>query len=163
MIARQILLAVHIFLGIVWVGGVLFIGWGVYPATKAIALHQQRLFFLSLMKWSHRIFTIIGIGVIVTGGLLGTILGPIRNWDVLLHSAYGQNWLAALVVAVMTLGWGVFVGYRYAIRVFSNETLWQQAEKGHRTPLAKSLLAIAAIETVEVGGFITIIFFMVLL
>ena len=31
----------------------------------------------------------------MTGSLLGTIFGPIRGWDTVLHTTFGNQWLAA--------------------------------------------------------------------
>lgn len=162
-LVHQIVLFCHILLGVVWVGGVLFIGWGVFPAAKVLTLTQQRLFFLSLIKLSHWVFSIAGSGVIVTGVLLGTVFGPIRSWDALLNTTYGNYWLAALVIALFSLIWGVFIAYSRAVTVFENHTLWELAETKDRKPLTKALLSIAAFETVEVSGFVAIIFLMVLL
>lgn len=158
---RQLLLFLHILLGIIWVGGVMFVGWGVFPAAKAIPFRQQRLFFTTLMKWSHWIFTGVGIGVIATGILLGVIFGPIQNTHVLFHTTYGVHWLAALIIASFVLLWGIVVGYRQAMRVFANESLWDKAEHGNTKPLSKSFFLIAVIEAVEVIGFIVIVYLMV--
>lgn len=32
----QIVLGIHILLGIAWVGGILFVGWGVFPVAKKL-------------------------------------------------------------------------------------------------------------------------------
>lgn len=163
MFIRQMLLLLHVLLGIAWVGGVLFIGWGVFPAAKKITLRQQRLLFLSLMRGSHRIFVLLGIGVIISGILLGTVYGPVKDVEILFHSVYGQRWLIALMIACFVLSWGSFVGNRYAVRIFSNRSLWQQADRGVGKTLSKMMVTIAAIESVEVAGFIAIIYVMVLL
>ncbi len=163
LLVHQMVLVLHIFLGIVWMGGVLFIGWGIYPAARVLAFNQQRLFFLSLIKWVHWVFTIAGCGVILTGSLLGIVFGPIRSWETLVNTTYGNQWLAAFTIGLFTLFWGVFIGYRRAVTTFSNRLLWEQADQGNRRPLRRALLSIVALETVEVSGFVAIIFLMVLL
>ncbi|WP_085992878.1 hypothetical protein [Oceanobacillus senegalensis] len=60
---RQILLIIHITLGVLWAGGIMFIGWGVFPASLSISLNNQRKFLIQLMKSTHHFFTLIGLGV----------------------------------------------------------------------------------------------------
>src|SRR5699024_12655166 len=98
---RQFILGVHILLAIIWVGGVLFVGWGVFPAAKALAYNVQRSFFLTLMRFNHRFFTCADLGVIVTGILLGTLLGTIHSWEQVWQIIYVHTWLTALVIGVV--------------------------------------------------------------
>src|SRR5699024_4507348 len=147
---RQILLSIHILLAIVWVGGVLFIGWGVYPASRKLAPQQQRIFLKSLMEWTHRLLTLAGIGVITTGILLGTAAGPLQSFHDIWHTTYGNIWVSALIISLLTLAWGIFVGYRHSLKVLGNDSLWMHAENGNHQPLTKAMLITAAVESVEV-------------
>jgi putative copper export protein len=158
---RQIVLAIHIFLAILWVGGVLFVGWGVFPATRFLAFETQRQLFIKLMGWTHWLFTFLGIGVIGTGVLLGTVFGPLSSWNDVLSTTYGNIWLTALIVGVFTLLWGIVFGYRYSMSVFNKQSIWDQASNGDTKPLFKSLAKLAAVESVEGIGFIVLIFLMV--
>lgn len=158
---REILLGIHIFLAIIWVGGVLFIGWGVYPAARILPFRIQQRFFLSLMVHSHRFFTVAGIGVILTGVLLGTLVGPISQWGDIWTTAYGHTWISALVTAMITLLWGGVVSYKSSMKVFSHPALWKSAEAIHTGALKQAFFTIALIESVEVIGFIVLICFMV--
>ncbi|CAB3391406.1 hypothetical protein [Kyrpidia spormannii] len=159
---RTALVAVHIFLAIVWVGGVLFIGWGVYPAMKHLPVGRRREVFRALLAWVHTPFTAAGTGVILTGVLLGTTLGPIRGWSDL-GTAYGRIWLTALIIAVVTVVWGSTVGYRLSMGIFRDDSLWSQAEQGDDRPLKRAMGRIAAVESAEVAGFAALIVCMVLL
>jgi len=158
---RQLVLFVHILLAIIWVGGVLFVGWGVFPAAKKLALQVQREFLLTLMRFTHWIFTGAGIGVILTGILLGTLLGPIRNWDMVWNTSYGNIWFTALMIGVFTLAWGVVFGYRQFIKVFSDVKLWETAAAGDMKMLNRSLIKIVVIEGVEVVGFMVLLYLMI--
>ncbi|SDQ26525.1 hypothetical protein [Virgibacillus salinus] len=160
---RQIILGIHIFLAINWIGGVMFIGWGVFPSVRNMAFAQQRKFFLALIQWSHRFLTAAGTGVILTGIVLGTIGGPIKNLDDIWHTSYGNIWLTALLIALITLLWGVFIGYRQSIKVFSDVALWETADSGDKKPLSNALRITILLESVEVSGFIALIICMVLL
>ena len=70
---RDLILLAHILLGITWLGGILFVGWGVYPAANKLPYRQQQKFLLILMKHVHLLLTLAGAGVISTGTILGTI------------------------------------------------------------------------------------------
>src|SRR5690625_3676027 len=100
--ARQFVLTIHILLGIMWVGGVLFVGWGVYPAVKKMKILDQRFFLYSMMKHTHILFSLLGAGVIFTGILLGTTFGPIKQWEDLVNTSYGSMFLTALIIGIVT-------------------------------------------------------------
>src|SRR5690625_5204862 len=108
---RQIVLVIHILLGIIWVGGILFVGWGVYPAVKKMKIQDQRFFLYSMMKHTHLLFSLAGAGVIFTGIILGTVLGPIKQWNDLFTSTYGNLFFTALLIGIATLTWGIFISY----------------------------------------------------
>lgn len=159
---RQIILTIHILLAFIWAGGVLFIGWGVFPtALKSLSLKSQRHFFQKLMAWAHPIFTGVGSGVILTGILLGTLVGPIHDLNDVIGTMYGRIWLTALFIAIFILVWGATIAYRSFVDVFSDETIWTLAEKGDKRMLNRALLKITVIESIEVFGFIVLILLMI--
>jgi copper resistance protein D len=160
---HQFVLGIHIFLAMIWVGGILFVGWGVFPAIKALAIREQRNFLFRLMKHTHIFFTLAGAGVIFTGILLGTWLGPIKSLADVFNTTYGNLWLSALCIGILTLLWGVFIGYKQTMRMLNNDTIWKMAENGHKTPLSHAMFATAAVESVEVVGFIILLSIMMLL
>lgn len=160
---HQIVLGIHIFLGIVWVGGILFVGWGVYPAVKTMEVSAQRKFLYTLMNKTHVLFSLVGVGVIATGIILGTVLGPIKSIDILLNTTYGKLWLTALIIGLITLAYGIFVGYKQTMKMLHNDTIWKMAEKGYNTPLSRAMFFTAAVESVEVLGFIVLLTIMIIL
>ncbi|GAB3803310.1 hypothetical protein GCM10028868_30070 [Virgibacillus kimchii] len=139
----------------------MFIGWGVFPATLKLTLSKQRYFLITLMKNTHYLFTLAGAFVIITGILLGTVFGPIRTWDILWNTTYGNIWIAALIIGLITLVWGMLVGYREMMIIFKDDFLWKEAENGNKKPLILQLIRLAALESVEIAGFIALIFLMV--
>lgn len=155
------ILLIHILLAIIWAGGIMFIGWGVYPASMSLSLAIQRKFLTSLMKWAHYFLTLAGFFVIVTGILLGTVVGPIRTWNHLWYTAYGNIWLAALFIGIFTLVWGIVVGYREMMIIFTDDFLWREAEDGNKKPLIRELVRLAVLESVEVICFIILIYLMI--
>lgn len=162
-ILHQIVLGLHIILAIIWVGGLMFIGWGVFPAIRHMKFVDQREFLLALMQWSHLLFTLVGIGVILTGVILGTLLGPIKHWGDIWHTTYGNLWVTALIVASISLAWGVFVGYKLMIKTLTDVKLWILADKGIKQPLYQALGVLFLGESVEPVGFGVLIILMVLL
>ncbi|RNF40348.1 hypothetical protein [Planococcus salinus] len=156
-IVHQIVLSVHILLGITWVGGILFVGWGVFPAAEKLDYISRQRFLISLMQGVHHLFTLVGSGVIVTGVLLGTVLGPVRQLDSMFHSAYGHNLLMAFTVGVLTLLWGVFVSYRFSMKVLTHQTLWRMAENGYPRLLKNAMRSVAIVSGVEVLGFLGLV------
>lgn len=124
---------------------------------------DQRIFFRSLMERTHWIFTLAGIGVITTGFLLGTVVGPIKQWTDVWNSSFGTIWLTSLLIAIFTLSWGVFIGYKKTMVVLSTDTIWTSAEIGDSKPLEKAMAITTAIEAVEVAGFISLLVCMLLL
>ncbi|WP_382399388.1 hypothetical protein [Lentibacillus salinarum] len=159
---RQALLFVHIVLAIIWVGGILFIGWGAFPAVRKMTFVRQRDVLQALMQWSHKFLTGSGVGVIMSGILLGTVFGPIDQWRNLWKTRYGHIWLAALIIGAVTLLWGLFIGYRQSLKVLAHVELWQQADSGDKKPLLNDLTKVALFESVEVIGFMALIVLMVL-
>ena len=160
---RQFILGIHIFFGIVWFGGVLFIGWGVFPASQKLKPTVQRIFLSHLMTWVHWPLTLVGVSVITTGIVLGTVGGPLKSWEAVMTTSYGRLFLTALIIAILTLLWGMFVGYRHAMGVFNQVEIWKNAEQGDVKPLKKALISIAALESIEIAGFIAILICMVLI
>ena len=158
---REVLLVFHIFLGITWVGGVLFIGWGVLPVIKTITLKDQQTFLITLMRRTHVLLSLAGVGVILTGILLGTVFGPIKSLEHVWNTNYGTLWLDALLIAIVTLLWGMFVGYKQMMRVLTDRPLWLLAEKGARKPLDEAMMRAAAIESIEIVGFLALLVIMV--
>src|SRR5699024_3580316 len=158
----QIVLAIHILFAIIWVGGVLFVGWGVYPTANKLPLDIRRQFLRDLLAWTHHLFTLTGLIVIMTEIILGTVLGPIRTWNILFSTSYGHTWLMALIIATLTLTWGVFIGYRHALSVISNNALWEMAAEGNKRPLRNAFMKTTMLESVEIFGFISLVICMVL-
>lgn len=160
---RQFLLFIHILLAVIWFGGVLFVGWGVFPASQKLKPTIQREFLSHLMFWIHWPLTITGLSVITTGIILGTFLGPLKTWNNILLTSYGHLFSTAFIVAILTLLWGVFIGYKHTMSVLSRKDIWDKAEEGNNKPLRKAFLGIAALESVEIAGFIIILICMVLI
>jgi|HigsolmetaAR206D_1030411.scaffolds.fasta_scaffold02358_6 putative copper export protein len=153
----------HILFAIVWVGGLFFIGWSAVSAYKHMPYKEQRLLLRRLMKWFHLPLLCAGIGVIVTGILLGTLSGPIRDWKSIWHSTFGHLWATAFITGALSLTWGAWIGYRHALKLLGNEPLWANADHGAKKTLHKALLRLLLIEAIEPAGILVLIIIMVFL
>ena len=65
--------------------------------------------------------------------------------------------------SVFSLAWGVFVSYPFAMKLFRDITLWENADIGYKKALFKKLVLFIAVESVEIFGFITLIYLMVII
>lgn len=159
---KDVLLFIHIFSSIVWVGGLLFVAWGVYPASRLLPIFKQKNFLIQLMKKSHKGFITAGGLVLFTGFLMG-ITGPIHSLSQLVTTYYGKWWLLSFGVGLVTLGWGTFIGYRAMIRILSRDIIWKMAAKGYPRLLYISLFKVAVISSIEGLGFVILIILMVII
>ncbi|WP_208587066.1 hypothetical protein [Gracilibacillus suaedae] len=159
---NSLLLWIHMVAGILWIGGLFFLVWGVYPAIRILPIFQQQQFFLQIMKWSHKGFALAGITVLLTGFLMG-INGPVNGLTMLFTTYYGKWWITSLFIGLCTLIWGNFIGYRAFIKVLSRDIIWKMADKGYPRLLYFSLLQVAFISSIEGLGFLMLIWLMVII
>lgn len=134
---------------------------GVFPAIKKIPLPEQRSFLTALMKHTHKLFTVVGIIVIMTGFLLGTVYGPMKSFNHMITTPYGQKFLTAFIIGIFTLVWGVVYGYRQTMKLLLDDFIREEALKGRKELLNKSFLQITLFEVVEVTGFLVLLYIMI--
>lgn len=99
----------HVLCGIFWLGSTLFINVVLVPATMGLPREKTREIAGRIGAQSERVFTPVGITVVVLGFVRGTAFGPVRSLDILFSTAYGLTWLIALVLGLTLVGWGVLV------------------------------------------------------
>ena len=99
----------HVLLGILWFGNALVLDVIVIPAINRLPIVTQREVASLIGARSTPIFHVVVPLIIVLGFIRGTVLGPIKSVDFLLGTAYGLTWLVALVAAILTYLWGLFV------------------------------------------------------
>lgn len=98
----------HVILAITWFGAVIYNDFILIPALTSLPPKVQRTAGGAIGAQADKILRVAAGAVIVLGVLRGTVFGSIRNLDAL-TTTYGLTWLAALVVGVFTLFWGVRV------------------------------------------------------
>jgi uncharacterized membrane protein len=99
----------HVLLGILWFGNALVLDVIIIPAINRLPIVAQREVASLIGSRATPIFHVVVPLVIALGFIRGTFLGPIKSLDVLLGTAYGLTWLVALIVAILTYLWGLFV------------------------------------------------------
>lgn len=153
----QTVLWLHIVIAILWVGGVMFVGWAVYPASNKLDRAQQRTFLTALMKHTHWLFVIEGIGVISQVFYSVPSSGQLTNGVIYIQQCMGSKFIAAFFLAVFVLLWGSLIGFRKTMNVLEDNTIWNLAKKDMCTPLNRAFRFTALVAGVEVIGFLGII------
>jgi uncharacterized membrane protein len=96
----------HVLLGILWFGNSLVLAAIIIPAINRLPLVAQREIGSYIGDRAQRVLEFVAPAVIVLSTIRGTLLGPIKNVDTMLGTAYGLTWLVALIVAILTHIWG---------------------------------------------------------
>lgn len=104
----------HVFSGIFWFGGTLFLDFVVIPTLTGLPIAQQRSFNKRFSKIAERVIVPFATLAILLGLVRGIVLGPVRSLDVLFGTAYGITYLIGFLAAVATFLWGFFLTARQA-------------------------------------------------
>ena len=150
----------HILLAILWFGNSLSLAAITIPALGKLPLVRQQEVGAVLGQQGLRVIDIVAPLVIILGVIRGTALGPIRDLDDLLGTAYGLTWLVALVVAIATFLWG-----RYVI-VPSTRVLATAPVNADGTPTAEldaALRRAKLVTVLELLGFLVVFTAMILM
>ena len=105
----------HVGLGVLWFGTVLYNATILIPAISRLPLGAQRQIGGVIGDQGFRVIPPVAIAVIVLGVLRGTVFGPIKGLEDL-TTAYGITWLVALAFAAL--------GLLVAIAVPISKPLW---------------------------------------
>jgi uncharacterized membrane protein len=103
--AQVVVQWLHVLLGILWFGTVLYNATILFPAIEPLPLSLQRRFGSAIGERAFRIITPVALAVIVLGILRGTVFGSIRSLEAL-TSVYGITWLVSLAFAIGAFLWG---------------------------------------------------------
>ena len=150
----------HVLLGILWFGTVLSLDVIVIPAINRLPIVAQRDVSSAIAARATPLFHVVVPAIIVLGLIRGTVLGPIKDVDALLGTAYGLTWLVALVATVATYLWGLLVLVP-AIRAMDAAPL---AADGAGTPtLVAATDRVKRLVMVELVGFVVVFTCMILM
>ncbi len=99
----------HVLLGIFWLGSTLFVNVVLVPAITSMPREKTRELSGRIGAQSEKVFTPVGIAVVVLGFLRGTVFGPVQSLGFVFGTPYGLTWLAALILGLGLASWGVLV------------------------------------------------------
>jgi putative copper export protein len=108
----------HVLGGIVWFGGHVFTAAVIWPALLRRPATEAKALSDAMAVPAMRVMGPAGMLVLVLGIVRGTVLGPVRSLDVLIGTAYGWTFLAALL---LTFG---LMGYAGATRQEMERRVW---------------------------------------
>ena len=94
----------HVGLGVLWFGAVLYNAFILVPALTRVELGEQRRFGGAIAEQGFRVIRPVAAAVIVLGIIRGTLFGPIDSLEDL-TTAYGITWLVALAFAIGAYFW----------------------------------------------------------
>ncbi|HEX2194052.1 MAG TPA: hypothetical protein VHK63_03715 [Candidatus Limnocylindria bacterium] len=153
----------HVILGVMWFGAVLYNAAILIPALQTLPLTKQREFGAAIARQGFKVIRPVSIAVIVLGILRGTVFGPIQSVDAL-GTAYGITWLVALVLAIAAFLWAEFVIARALDRMNAIPEAEAIGPDGQPTPAFVAVIDDAKRKTVlELGFFLAIFTCMILM
>lgn len=142
----------HVLGGIVWFGGHIFTAAVIWPALLRRPAPEAKALSDAMAEPAMRVMGPAGMLVLVLGIVRGTVLGPVRSLDVLIGTAYGWTFLAALL---LTFG---LMGYAGATRQEMERRVWD-GDRFH--PGAAAYLRRSS--AINLGGLAAILVCMVLM
>jgi uncharacterized membrane protein len=150
----------HVLLGIIWFGNALSLDLIVIPAINRLPIVTQRTISSHIGARATPIFHVIVPLIVILGFIRGTILGPIKNADILLGSAYGLTFLTALSATIVTYLFGLLV----IIPALRRMDLAPLEPDGSPTPaLVSATNQVKRLVTLELVGFLVIFTCMILM
>jgi len=146
--ALAVLQWLHVFFAIFWFGAVLTIDFLILPTVQSVPPAVQQVFGRALADRAPKIITPVAFIAIALGIIRGIAGGVLGN----LGSAYGLTWIAALVLGIGLLTWGLVLITPAAKKL-------QQSTTGPEFDAQLARLKFFTIS--ELGGFLLILVFMI--
>ena len=94
----------HVGLGVLWFGTVLYNATILIPAISRLSLPRQREIGRAIGEQGFKVIRPVAGAVILLGIIRGTVFGPINSLEDL-TTAYGITWLVALAFAIGAYMW----------------------------------------------------------
>jgi len=148
----------HVFLGIFWFGGTLYLNFVVIPSVLGLPAEQQPAISKRLSELGRRVMIPVAALVILMGLLRGIVFGPVQSFSFLFGTAYGITFLIGFLAAVATFFWGLLVISREAKKL---ETLPANAKE--QTAYDATLNRVKIFALLELLGFFVIFTCMILM
>jgi uncharacterized membrane protein len=135
----------HVLGGIVWFGGHIFTAAVIWPALLRRPAAEAKALSDAMAEPAMRVMGPAGMLVLVLGIVRGTWLGPVRSLDVLIGTAYGWTFLAALLLTFGLMGYGGATRKEMESRVWDGDRFQPGAAGYLRRSSAVNLGGLAAI------------------
>jgi len=94
----------HVGLGVLWFGTVLYNATILIPAISRLSLPRQREIGRAIGEQGFKVIRPVAGAVILLGIIRGTFFGPIKGFEDL-TTAYGITWLVGLAFAIGAYMW----------------------------------------------------------
>ncbi len=153
----------HVGLGVLWFGTVLYNAVILIPAISRLPLASQREIGRAIGEQGFKVIRPVSAAVILLGIVRGTVYGPIKGLDDL-TTAYGITWLVALAFSIGAATWAE-VMVKPAIERM-NAIPEAEALSADGTPargLAAAIGQVKRVAVLELGFFLVIFTCMILM
>jgi uncharacterized membrane protein len=135
----------HVLGGLVWFGGQVFTAAVIWPALLRRPAAEARALSAAMGEPAMRVMGPAGMLVLVLGIVRGTVLGPVRSLDVLIGTAYGLTFAAALLLTLFLMAHGGSTRREMERRVWDGDGFHPGAARWLRRTSAVNLGGLAAI------------------
>lgn len=161
--AQFIVQWLHVGLGVLWFGTVLYNATILIPAISRLPLGLQRQVGSAIGVQGFRVIRPVAGAVIVLGILRGTLFGPIKSLEIL-ATAYGITWLVGLAFAIGAYFWAERMIGPALERMNAIPEAEALAADGTPTPvLAAAITEVKQNSVLELGFFLVIFTCMILM
>lgn len=161
--AQFIIQWLHVGLGVLWFGTVLYNAVILFPAFSALPLGLQRQVGSAIAVQGFKVIRPVAGAVILLGILRGTLFGPIQSLDSL-ATAYGITWLVGLAFAIGAYFWAERVVGPSLERMNAIPEAQALGPDGTPTPLLAAAIAeVKRLSVLELGFFLVIFTCMILM
>ena len=102
---QAVLQWLHVLFGIFWFGSTMYFDFIFSPVLVSLPRSDQKVIGGAVGKRAGMVLTVAGLATVLLGVVRGISAGVLST----LTSAYGLTWLAALLVGLGIIAWGLLV------------------------------------------------------
>ena len=153
----------HVGLGVLWFGTVLYNATILIPAISRLPLASQREIGRAIGEQGFKVIRPVSAAVILLGILRGTVFGPIKGLDEMM-TAYGLTWLVALAFSIGAATWAEVMVKPSLERMNAIPEAEALSADGTPAPgLAAAIGQVKRVSILELGFFLVIFTCMILM
>ena len=147
----------HVGLGVLWFGTVLYNATILIPAISRLPLSTQRQVGRAIGEQGFRVIRPVSALVILLGIVRGTVYGPIKSLEDL-TTGYGVTWLVALAFSIGAATWAELTVKPALERIDAIPEVEALSSDGTPTPALAAAIGEAKRVTILELGFFMVIF-----